>query len=698
MNKESEAAYHLHGARSEALTHNNIMVRVVCDMALAYQKAQKGQIEQAREKVAEIFRNFKEHGLRIRQYPTPLLLEILYMIHRSGLPAPPGLDFFDEMNRLLAGPNVHLEGVASRIRALHNEAQGFNPEQILNDLKDSENCLIRSGDPIELGRTRVELARCYLKLGKQEKADQTALMAWEGLSSHRPDYFPEDLKSLLDPKHLAESEGPGSDRVLQRLFDMLNRLAPTPNLQDLLGRLVESLNQFFQAERGGLFWFSADKRKKPELRAARNLTKEEVFSPDFRPGLTQVFKSFREKRPLIIMAGPEPHRPAGDQILSILCLPIVFKGEYRGVLYLDNSYLKPNRTVLGEAALKEMASRIGIYVERILEHGQLLEERNRLLSARRLSLEESESDRILTRSPLMAALLADADRAAATDSTVLITGETGSGKELLAKRIHMAGPRSAGPFIVVDLASTPEHLVESELFGHEKGAFTGADSQRIGRLELAHQGTLFIDELGEIPFSIQVKLLRVLQEKSFSRVGGSRVISSDFRLVAATNRNLEKEVSAGRFRQDLFYRLNVIPLHLPPLRQRGADAVLLADHFVKIYCQRFNRPPIVLSTDDENKLAGYSWPGNIRELKNVIERAVLLSEGDSLALDLKESRTSPGGGLVDDLPTLDELQRRYIKMILEKTGGRVGGPGGAADVLGMKRTSLYARMKQLGLR
>lgn len=226
----------------------------------------------------------------------------------------------------------------------------------------------------------------------------------------------------------------------------------------------------------------------------------------------------------------------------------------------------------------------------------------------------------------------------------------------------------------------------------------GADRQKKGRLELAHKGTLFIDEVGEIPRGIQVKLLRVLQERTLVRVGGTRTLACDFRLIAATNRDLATEVAVGRFREDLYYRLNVLPLILPPLRERSEDILLLAQHFLNRYAAKYGCPVYRLTAEQEAGLLNYHWPGNVRELKNVIERAVILSAGRDLELDLPGMGKPPSMGLTADSPTLDELQRRYIRQVLEKTGGRMSGPGGAAGILGMKRSSLYNRMKKLGLR
>jgi transcriptional regulator with GAF, ATPase, and Fis domain len=252
--------------------------------------------------------------------------------------------------------------------------------------------------------------------------------------------------------------------------------------------------------------------------------------------------------------------------------------------------------------------------------------------------------------------------------------------------------------VVVDPNTIPEALIESELFGHEKGAFTGAERQKPGRLELAHRGTLFIDEVGEIPKSVQVKLLRALEERSLVRIGGTQTLYSDFRLLVATNRDLAEEVAVGRFREDLYYRINVVPIDIPPLRERIDDIPLLSRHFLALYASKNGRPVYELTSQDEARLMEYSWPGNVRELQNVIERSVLLTDGQRLKLNLPTQAKKSSASLFADHLTLEELQRRYIRYVLDKTNGKISGPKGAAGLLGMKRTSLYNRMKKLGIR
>lgn len=287
-------------------------------------------------------------------------------------------------------------------------------------------------------------------------------------------------------------------------------------------------------------------------------------------------------------------------------------------------------------------------------------------------------------------------RVAATETTVLITGETGTGKELVARALHNMSGRRDGPFIKVNCAALPVNLIESELFGHEKGAFTGATSRKKGRFELADHGTIFLDEIGELPVETQVKLLRVLQEQEFEYVGGTRTLKVDTRVVAATNRNLEDEVRKGTFRSDLFFRLNIFPIHLPPLRERKQDIQLLADYFAQKFAAKMGKRISGLSTRGLELLNGYHWAGNVRELANIVERACILCDGRLLQpehLGISNTPLLQNG----DVWEMDEVERRHIIKALEKTRGRVGGPKGAAELLGVNRTTLIARMKKLGI-
>jgi transcriptional regulator with GAF, ATPase, and Fis domain len=311
---------------------------------------------------------------------------------------------------------------------------------------------------------------------------------------------------------------------------------------------------------------------------------------------------------------------------------------------------------------------------------------------------------IVGESPALRAVLRKVQQVAPVETTVLLTGETGTGKELVARALHQGSPRRDRPLIKVNCGAIPQGVVESELFGHEKGAFTGALQRRIGRFELAHQGTLFMDEVGELPLDVQVKLLRVLQEQEFERVGSHHTQRVDVRLVAATNRDLEQEVGQQRFRADLYYRLNVFPIRIPPLRERPSDISLLVKHFLGQFQRKLAKPLKGVTPDSMARLEGYAWPGNIRELQNVLERACVLSPGPVVEI-LEELRPLGGRGpesvgpvaRQDAIVTLEEGERLHIRQALAATDGLLYGPEGAAALLGINPSTLRSRMKKLGI-
>jgi transcriptional regulator with GAF, ATPase, and Fis domain len=314
---------------------------------------------------------------------------------------------------------------------------------------------------------------------------------------------------------------------------------------------------------------------------------------------------------------------------------------------------------------------------------------------------ERRFEQIIGNSPALESVLEQVERVAPTDSTVLIQGETGTGKELIAHAIHNLSSRCGRPFVRLNCAAIPLDLLESELFGHEKGAFTGAIAQKIGRFELADKGTLFLDEVGDIPPALQPKLLRVLQEQEFERLGSARTHQVNVRLVAATNRNLMEMADRGEFRSDLYYRLNVFPVMLPPLRERREDIPALVTHFAEIHGRRMSRqidhiPPATLSA-----LTSYHWPGNIRELQNLIERAVILSDDGVLPNPLPAGGifaiTTPAAATTPAPTTLKDSERTLILQTLESVGWVIGGPKGAAAKLGLKRTTLIHKMQKLGI-
>jgi formate hydrogenlyase transcriptional activator len=349
------------------------------------------------------------------------------------------------------------------------------------------------------------------------------------------------------------------------------------------------------------------------------------------------------------------------------------------------------------AFLGLVAKQLAIAVDNALAY-QRIEELTQRLEREKLYLEEEirtdhNFKEIIGRSETLKKVLKSVELVAVFDSTVLILGETGTGKELIARSIHDLSSRRKATFVKLNCAAVPGNLVESELFGHERGAFTGAVSQRIGRFELANGGSLFLDEVGDVPLDIQPKLLRVLQEKSFERLGSNRTIQTNARLIAATSHDLARLAADREFRRDLYYRLNVFPIVVPPLRDRRDDIPLLVRHFVQVYGRQMNRQIESIPARTMEALVAWNWPGNIRELENFIERSVILSTGRRLEAPLSELQLSS-----DNAPsTLDHASRDIILRTLRDTGWVIGGPGGAAARLGMKRTSLQSRMKRLGI-
>ncbi len=353
--------------------------------------------------------------------------------------------------------------------------------------------------------------------------------------------------------------------------------------------------------------------------------------------------------------------------------------------------------------LVEVAGQVAIAVENALSYRELSEMKERL-AAEKLYLEDEirldhNIGNMVGEGPAFQSVLKGVQTVAPSDATVLILGETGTGKELVARAIHDLGQRSKGSFVKVNCAAIPATLLESELFGHEKGAFTGAAGQRIGRFELAHQGTLFLDEIGEMPLELQPKLLRAIQDHEFERVGGNRTIRTDARFVAATNRDLKQMVEENRFRADLYYRLHVFPINVPPLRERPEDIPLLTRFFVQKYASHMNRRIESIPAAVMEALAGYHWPGNIRELQNVIERSVLLTTGSALSLAMPEvvSKHQPPAPPASGAERSEAAEREAIIRALQEAHGIVGGPNGAAARLGLKRTTLYSRMQKLNV-
>ena len=418
-------------------------------------------------------------------------------------------------------------------------------------------------------------------------------------------------------------------------------------------------------------------------------------------------KAFQTGKPVVVdRSDPAEVSPeeycmiAGEGLQAHCLLPLISRNRILGVLGLGrqraHAFSRDDVDFLAQ-----LANQVAIAVENALAYGQIAELKDKL-AQEKLYLEdeirsEMNFEEIVGKSAALRRVLQQVETVAPTDATVLISGETGTGKELIARAIHQLSPRHPNAFVKLNCAAIPTGLLESELFGHERGAFTGAIAQRIGRFELANRGTVFLDEIGEIPLELQPKLLRVLQDREFERLGSTRTLRTDARLIAATNRDLAALVDAQQFRADLFYRVNVFPVHVPPLRERPEDIPLLVRHLAQQFARRLHKTIETIPSDTMQGLIRYPWPGNIRELQNIIERAVIVSPGPVLQVPLTDlnPRAAPARPMPQD--TLEDAERKHILAVLKETKWVLGGANGAAVRLGMKRSTLQFRMRKLGI-
>jgi formate hydrogenlyase transcriptional activator len=493
---------------------------------------------------------------------------------------------------------------------------------------------------------------------------------------------------------------------LRVLLEINNAVVSHLDTRALFQAISASLRSAFGLDYVSILLHDAERNvlrlKMVDFPGSVGIIREDILVPLDDSLAGHVFRS-REPRTFQIeeIAATFPHTAeimSREGIQSLCCVPVI---SHRGALGTLNVGARP-ANFFSSTDLQfftQAAGQIAIALENALAF-ERIEELNARLAEEKVYLEDeirtdNRFEEIIGQSRALKAILKQVETVAPTDSTVMIYGETGTGKELLARAIHDLSQRRQGTFVKLNCAAIPTGLLESEMFGHEKGAFTGAIAQRIGRFELAHRGSMFLDEVGDIPLELQTKLLRVLQEREFERLGSSRTIHTDGRLIAATNRDLAQMVEERQFRADLYYRLNVFPITVPPLRDRRDDIPLLVRYFVQQYARRMNKRIATIPSDSMQALARYHWPGNIRELQNFIERAVILSPGPTLQVQVRELKR--GGAAAGEVQTLAAAERDAIHRALRDANGKVGGPNGAAAKLGMKRTTLQARMRKLDI-
>jgi formate hydrogenlyase transcriptional activator len=500
------------------------------------------------------------------------------------------------------------------------------------------------------------------------------------------------------------------DRV-QVVLDVTNAMVANLDLRELFQAVSELLRRLIRHEYASLVLVDP---AKGQLRLEAldfpggNSQIHEAQSPS--PEDSPAASAMRTRQPLLWNRQDAERYPSeimrrllAEGLQSAVCIPLLRGDRALGTLNVA-SMRDAAFTQHDVELLTQIGNELAIAVENALAFRQIEELKDKL-AEEKLYLEdeirtEYDFEEIVGESLALKRVLRDVETVAPTDSTVLIQGESGTGKELIARAIHNLSGRRERTFVKVNCAAIPTGLIESELFGHEKGAFTGAIGQKIGRFELADKGTLFLDEIGDIPLELQPKLLRVLQEREFERLGSTRTVKVDIRLVTATNRDLSQMIASREFREDLFYRLNVFPIPLPPLRERRDDIPLLVRYFTQKYARRMNRRIETIPSEAMEALTNWNWPGNVRELENFIERAVILTRGSALHVPLAELRNGGEAApptVTGALTTLEEAEREHILRALQECKWVVGGPAGAAARLGLKRTTLQSRMQKLGI-
>lgn len=651
-----------------------------------------GQYEKAFTYLSKAWENSQELGTPHHRGPDNL--EVMLGLEERGM-VHPEWNFDSDIERLLSWPDIYMQGVAYRFRALKAFRKRETADKAKADLKKSIALLTEAGAKIELSHAQILMARLRISENKIPVAENLLKSAWETFSKVNPNLFPKDLKPYLDraSKHAF---------WVDSLLSVGAALGTLRNRNELLSQIIKQAMRIAGAERGAIF-FRLGQEQQLEMVASRNIETSEASLDSFAYQLSlieQVFNSGSE-----IVKETNLYRPEQEEAPSTVgwtgCFPIRHKSKIAGVIFMDRGLTRLQLPEEEISLLRIISNQAAVALENLEVYEEIVDLKSDLEAEAHYYREAFEPSPLQTqmigRTAPFKKMLNLISRVAKSDTTVMITGETGVGKDLVAQAIHKHSERSSGPFIAVNVVSLSPELIASELFGHERGAFTGASQTREGRFELASRGTLFLDDIDAFSLDIQAKMLRVLETREFERVGGTRTLKTRFRLVAASNRNIEDLVAMGLFRSDFYYRLNVFPIRVPALRERADDIPALARYFLELFSQKFGKQYDRISKKDLELLMSYHWPGNIRELRHVIERAVLLSSGNHLVIP-PLAPCSPGIGSDNEkILSLKEMEAFHIIKALSRCRGKVTGSGGAAELLEVKPTTLYSKMKRLGI-
>lgn len=600
----------------------------------------------------------------------------------------PVIDYLHQLKKEQISPIVYATIRRLQIQLMEDDV----PLQLkIQELLQLKKMVKKSGANLEKAKIRIDLARLYILMNNWRKAETQSRKAWVFLKSVAKDVFPDDMRHLISPEPFSKS-----DTIFDLVIEMGEALGGQKNSEQLLAKIITSISRLTGAERAAIF-IKDFELQELNMVASRNLIPEDIPDTTFNQMIDIVRRAVDSRNGEIIQCELDDSSTPGFR--HVITVPLILDGQSMGALYQDGRFRSLDMDHDGLKLLSALGSQIAVAIDRIHAYVEITKLQIQMKHKNRQDHEKSESsipfDDIIGMSKAVEELHGLIRKVAPTQSTVLIEGETGVGKELVARAIHRFSNRADGPFIRVNCAALPETLIDSELFGHEKGAFTGAIRTKQGRFELANNGTIFLDEVSELPLSTQSRLLRILQEKEYQRVGGTTTLHSDFRLITVSNKNLSNEVARGRFRDDLFFRLNIFPIRVQPLRMRKEDIPLLASHFLKLFCAQYSRIEPDIPDSEMEKMKTYAWPGNVRELANMMERAVILG-GNKIKF------FAPGlSGTISDTEnspkTMREMETEHIRKAIALTNGKIGGREGASALLGIKRTTLINRMKRLGI-
>ena len=697
INRLDDALRYFGSSAKEAKAGRNYWVKLIVTFMLALVYRRKGE---NRRSLAYLRRFLKiSRETQMSQQLHPYLMEICWAMETGDFPRLPDLSPEQEIDKMLGAKNILSRGIAYRYQALLGKSRGWSNQRIIRSLTLSAQMLKESGHQIEIAKTQLELARYFLSTGETKKVRRLMRSASEILAPANMELIPDDLRVF--------GHDPNRERaVLDEILDLrTGMVAATEDKKQLLQQTVGAINRITGAERGAILLVDNEvSPPKLQLRSSKNLTIEQVYHANFASSRKIIEEVAESGKGQIFEIDPSRENGATSReiVRSGICVPLILGGKTVGVLYHDNRLLA---NVFREPDLRLLSYFAALVALRLDSSNarREIEESRRRDKEKEIAVEREyerpdHGNGIIGTGPPMQRVLAALEKVARTDTAILLLGETGVGKNLVARVVHEQSARSSGPFVSVQCSALTESLITSELFGHEKGAFTGATNRRIGRFEMAHKGTLFLDEIGDLSLEVQARLLRVLQTKEFERVGGGKeTLTSDFRLIAATNRNLEEAIKAGRFREDLYYRINVFPLRVPPLRERKEDIPSLMRHFLKVYSSGRQLDLGDVPKEAMERLINYDWPGNIREMENIIQRGIILGGGRRFHppdLQAAQGRVdSPG-----TFKTLEENERIHIREALRRSGWKIHGPGGAAEILHINPSTLTSRMKKLGIK